>query len=735
MNNKKRGQVTIFVILGLVILFSTFIVLYIRSNESGLNEPKVVKDNVKSYVEQCLYQITEDAIIKLGQQGGYIEMEGIDKITAEYVPFESEVLSLYQGKLHIPYWLYQNSQGLDKTEMPSLMKSYEEDYSIQWQLENYITKNIRACINDFEVFEAQGMKIVEMGRITTEVIITEGDVNIKLDYPIKVFKEENDVENKQYFITNVPVRLGRIYRLAKEIRDYEMENVFLEKHTMNLISAYSRVDDEYLPPMYGGLEFSQCSNMEYWMYQDVNEDLNDVLIANVPYLHVAETNFDRIVINDDDDKRREIRQATYDQMIHKVSDNSYPMINVNFNYRQSFPMELDLGTYGILQPNSMDMDLIYSYVCMFEYRFAYNLKYPVLITLTDSMSKINNREFRFQFPMQVILKDNYPRMRYSDIFPEPDYQIKKSECDPDQRISAPMTINVIDDVGNGIDDVNIYFQCGPSIVYQFHENGSLKNLSNFADKCLIGSTKNGIFEGKFPQCKGGGMLTLKKHDYLTKSEIVGDMLHKPRTLSFSIDKIYEKKVNVKKIFVKPPSNHPQENPGIVINGDEITECNTDDKADLLQSYEQALIKLIKLDVEKGDLKYPSVVFYNPQNSSTVRIAPGNYLVDIMLFRNERFNGEMTIKKNSQTKLVPAGAMGGEKEIFYPDEDVLLPLAISGGAYYNWTVTKDQLINAEELTFYLFDEGQPKVIEDIGTPMNHREKCSELNYNKIKPTMN
>jgi hypothetical protein len=734
MKIKKRGQVTLFVIIGLVILFSTLIVLYIRSIDREPTEPFVVKDNVNDFVEQCLFQLTQEAVIKLGQQGGYIEMEGIDKVTAEYAPFESEILSMYNGKLHIPYWFYQDSTELDKTQMPELIKSYEEDYSIQWQLENYISKKIKICLNDFEVFEAQGMKIIDKGTISTEVIIAEGDVNVKLNYPIEIKKDEDDIENRYTFVTSVPVRLGRMYRLAKEIRDYEMENVFLEKHTMNMISAFSRVDNDYLPPMYGGLEFGECSGMEYWMYNSVNDDLNEMLIANVPFLHIAETNFNRIIINDEDNKRQKLRQATYDQMIHQVSENSYPMINVDFSYRQSFPMDLDLGTYGILQPNRMDMDLIFSYVCMFEYKFAYNLKYPVLITLTDSMSKVNNREFRFQFPMQVVLKDNYPRIRYSDVFPEPISVRKKTECDLDQRISAPMTINVLDDMDKGIDGVSIYFQCGPSMIYQFHANGTLKNISTFAKKCSIGATKNGVYEGKFPQCKGGGMISIKRNGYLSKSEAVGDMLDESRTLTFTLDQIYEKKVNVKKIFVKPPTSYPQDSPGVVMDGSDVKECNLNDDADILQAFEQAIVKLTKTDQQNGELKYPSVVFFDPKNSSTIKIAPGTYTVDITLFRNERFNGEMTFKKNSQTKLVPAGAMGGEKEIFYPDEDLLLPMTISGGAYYNWTVTKEELLNAETIIFNLFDEGQPKVIEQIGTAMAHREKCSELNYNRIKPNL-
>ena len=96
MKMKKRGQVTLFVIIGLVILFSTLIILYIRSIDHNQTPPVVVKDNINNFVEQCLFQITEDALIKLGQQGGYIEMEGIDKVTAQYAPFESELLSLHR---------------------------------------------------------------------------------------------------------------------------------------------------------------------------------------------------------------------------------------------------------------------------------------------------------------------------------------------------------------------------------------------------------------------------------------------------------------------------------------------------------------------------------------------------------------------------------------------------------------------------------------------------------------
>ena len=57
-------------------------------------------------------------------------------------------------------------------------------------------------------------------------------------------------------------------------------------------------------------------------------------------------------------------------MEHKVSDDIYPFIRADFSFRDSFPLELEFGSYGLLEPNSFDVDLIFSQLCMFEYQFA-----------------------------------------------------------------------------------------------------------------------------------------------------------------------------------------------------------------------------------------------------------------------------------------------------------------------------------------------------------------------------
>jgi len=726
---KKRAQVTIFVIIGLVILLSTFFIFYIRSKMLPPDDVEVNKDPVQKYIEQCLADVSAEAVILAGQQGGYIEIPEAVKLQADLDPFGS-VLGIFQRQ-YMPYWLYQDGQGLDATEMPDLHKSYEEDYSIQWQLERYIAKNVKECL-DFSFFDARGLDIVETGGLSADVLVTEASVNVRLNYPLQLHSSDGSVDVRDEFFAQLPIRLGRIYRLAKEIRDYELQTVFLERTTMNLISLNSKIDDEYLPPMYGGLHFEPCSDTVFWLHQDVEENFEEVLAANIPFLRVADTATPAIEISgsiESDSEIRELRQGVYDNMRHQVSDNYYPYISTEFWYPGN--LDLRIGNRGLLQPLSYQMDLIFASVCMFEYQFAYNVKYPVVISLTDEKSVADKQDYLFQFPMQVVLKQNYPRVRYADFNDVMEIPEAKSECDPKYRLSGQYQINVVEG-RNGIDRANIYYQCGPSSVYEFHDNGTIKGIEHFADRCFIGTAELGILETRLPQCVGGALLTIEAPGYLKRTEIIGDTLEEDRTLTFALDKVHNLDVDVRKFTVKPPSEGDL-NPDIILDtSGSVQSCSFNDDSNSLQSYEQALIRLEKLDPENGELMTPAIAFYLPNNDSTINIAAGSYRVDAMLFRNERFNGEMTIRSRSQSRTIPGGIGKSDEIVRYPDENILLPKTISGGAFYEWNVTNRDLQGATSITFYVTDEGAPTIIESIGSPMIHREACS--NQDHMRPVI-
>jgi hypothetical protein len=727
---KKRSQVTLFVIIGLVILISALVIIYIKYLIKPPEKIETPGDPVQMFVEQCIKSSAEEGLVMLGQQGGYINTEAIDAQSARLDPFGSPALAQGGGKLIIPYWFYQDSAGMDRSEMPALVKSYDGDYSIQWQLEDYINRNVRDCIDGFSVFKPQGIDVTEAGVLNTSVIIGDAAVSIKVLYPIDVTEKESAKRLKEFYVT-VPVRLGSVYGLARDIRDYEMSDIFLERNTMNLISLYSRIDSEYLPPMYGGLQFEPCTKRVYWMYPDVERDFREVLTANVPFMKVKDTMYEPIKVTGATGEELQIRQGIYDGMVHKVSDSYYPFMSVDFSFQDSFPLQMDFGGYGLIEPNSFEIDMVFAQVCMFEYKFTYNMKYPVMVSIRDQQSKVDNQEFMFQFPMQVVLKDNFPRVRYSDMLPPDSRTIVKSECDPGQRLSGNVSVSATDRSNNGIDQAAIYFQCGPSFVYKFGPNETVEKITPFADRCYIGATDQGLFKGPFPQCSGGGLLTVSKPGYVSRTEVVGDTVAgKDRKISMSLDKVYDLDLAVKKYFVKPARGQDSDLPGIVVDdhGD-VTQCNIRDSASQLQSYEQAIVRLTRIDEAQG--MRPVVAFYSPLNQTTVGIAPGTYQVDIMLIRNERFNNEMTIRKGSESITVSDG-LSADKTVEYPDKDVLLPVVFSGGASFNWTVTDAQLNKAKSVIFHVIDEGIPKQIEEVSLPLKHRQACSELNSGMMMP---
>ena len=715
---KKRSQVTLFIIIGLFILVTLALILYVRiTADPGPGVEK--KDPVKRYVEECTKQVTEDALARIGMQAGFVTLDKAAIV-------EDNVL--VSGSVGMPYWFYQDHSGFDRSEMPMLEKSYEGDTSIESQLEHYIGENLQDCLAGFSVFEAQGTEVAEMGILEPDAIFTEESVEIQLDYPLRIYEGQGMRTEDDYHVS-IPVRLKKVYELAKSIRDHEMSELYLERNTRNLISIYSRIDSRYLPPMYGGLHFVPCHERVHWVYSEVQEDLSQVLSANIPYMKIAGTMYDAIKIEDDDEERREIRQGVYDSMVFDAAERPYPDIQVDHVYSRDFPLELDFGSVGLLEPHSFEVDMLFSHLCMLEYQFAYNVKYPVLVTLTDTASNLGNQDYLFQFPMQAVIKDNFPRVRFSEIVETP-VPNRRSECDSTARKSAPVTVKVKDDKGRPLDDVSISFQCGPSMVYEFYENGSVKNITEFADRCFIGTTTAGVYKGSFPQCSGNGILMLEKEGHLSLSHMTDEMMDEEQTIELQMDKLYELEIDVEKFFVKPPAKDDP-NPGVVLSDDKVVACNLDE-AKSLQSYEQAIIKLEKTDTGNGRLPGQGIAFYSPENKTTLSIGPGEYEVEIALLRNERYNGELTIKEGSQRRTLGESDYSDEKTITYPDKDVLLPTVFTGGAIINFTLAAKELEAGDAIRFYVIDEGPPATLEEVARPLQHRKGCSLLNYQKMRP---
>jgi hypothetical protein len=766
----KKAQVTIFVILGIILAISSALIFYIK----GINVPEPKVDQVKKseieiYTSECLKAKAEEAISLIGIQGGYVKHNSEDVLAISAAvsamrtkpgsvqseeeqaasvamiqnlnSFESGYLSMYSGKLLLPYWYYQDEFGFDQTKMPLLYKSYDGDDSIQSQIETYVLENLGSCINSYEPFKDEGYTVKIQSAPVIQVLFTDSRVVVEMNYPV-VLELNGLTERYETFSAEIPVRLKRIYELAKEIRDYEATDVFLERQTKNFITAYSAVDKNYLPPMYGGMTFESCSNRVYWLYPDVSENFKTMLSANIPYLKVENTDYTPVTITEKeapDKSDRAIMQGIMKGHVINISQTSNPFIKVDFSYDYNFPTELDLGGKGILEPNSFDVDLLFSKFCMFEYKFFYNTRFPVLVTLTDSKSNIENSPYIFQFPLEVIIKDNFPRIRYSDVFGTPEERERSLQCSENQRQAGPVNITVKDTNGAAVENARVLFQCGPTMVYQYDTNGSITNASRFADRCFMGLTdKNGRVDMNFPPCLGGGVITVEHDSYLGTTDLVGSVLRgKPISRNYTLSKVVEKDIVISKFFVKPPivtgTNMVDNLPGIVLSGEDVVGCNIRSDAVPLQEHENVLVKLTRISDDNGIMPSQPFVLYNPTNKNVLKLAPGRYNVDLLLLRNERYKGEMTILADSEFKYIPGSIASSAQTIYYPEENVEIPTTFSGGSDFVWELKPEDLYSSGKIRFYIIDEGMPKFIEHVGRAVNDRKNCTALNYGLMQPT--
>ena len=195
---KKRGQITIFIIVGLILVLSIFIMLYLNKNkigDSGVLQSSDIKP-IEYYVDLCVKSSASNALYLLGVQGGYT------------TPPELYFQSAYAK---IAYWYYE---GQDTS--PTIEKMEQE-------LSSYVNNiALPECIESLSIFNDMGFEF-EFSEIDTKTKINENNVEFNIDYPITIKKGDSKAEIKEFY-RNFPVRLGHIHSISKEIVGKEVED-------------------------------------------------------------------------------------------------------------------------------------------------------------------------------------------------------------------------------------------------------------------------------------------------------------------------------------------------------------------------------------------------------------------------------------------------------------------------------------------------------------------------------
>ncbi len=605
MKYKKKSQVTIFMIVGLIIIIGGIIFFSLTKKTKELEpEIKIVQeqipvefDPIKKYANDCAYSIGVEGLKIIGKQGGYISFTDKTLNKESFIitqnPTESDAVSFTSDSdLKIPYWWYlksaNNCQGDCKyaSKKPELRLT---DNSIEKQLERYIDLRFKECLNNFEPFAEQGFQVTEIGKIKSDVVIGSNDVVVVVDYHIKAEHQDSSSDIRQ-FLVRIPINLNKIYDLATKITNLEIKHRYLEKHILNLLVAFSGVDKEKLPPM-SDMQFNFGSTTS-WQKSDIKNKVTGLLTSYIPLFQVDGTyNYERNTFNS------ELKQRLYDSTIIPVANSSFRDLSADFTYLDFWPTYFDLNCNGERCVPSSANSLI-SFFGIQTYRFAYDLSFPVLVGIKDPFA-LNDQGYTFNFFLEGNIRNNKPMP--VDFAPLERAVLSESSLLCDTRTSGNVTVTVkTDTTKKPVDNAQVLYTI-------------------IDESCFIGSTgADGILTEKFP-VGVGGVVNILKDDYIGKAVEFDPKVNEDGELKVELQPIYTKKVIVKKKNVIKTAQGWQFN----------------NAAFDLNNKESASITLTRIN-EQGELDFSTVANYEGQQQlPEMEIAPGKYIADINLVLNDR----------------------------------------------------------------------------------------------------
>ncbi|MEM4637922.1 MAG: hypothetical protein QXK76_02785 [Candidatus Woesearchaeota archaeon] len=736
--NNNKAQVTIFVLLGLVILIAIAIFFYSKKSLLYVKPPVdniEVTDEIKPiqlFVLNCLKENSKEALIKIGQNGGYIN---VSRMKVSPIPYDSDAL-VFEPQI-MPYWYYvrpcrESSIGCVDSLKPPLCdeKDYcvinsKGPYSIEEQLSKYIESEIGKCLNfkDFEdLFE------IKKGKLNVNTIILDNAVEFQLKYPLEIISKSSGKKAKiEYFVERHNLRLKDIYILATDITQTEIDTNFLELQTMNLISIYSGLDKNKLPPL-SNIQLS--TNIITWTKTSVKEVLMNDVLPFMSFIRFMGTNNDWQIMSTDTSDYSIYADGIYHSMEYNINNKTYDLkANVIYPYSDIY---LDFGGSEILKPREFNPEYpLMKAIGMFikEYKFKYDISYPLIVSISDPYA-FNGEGYTFNYALEVNIRKNVPvkgNISVVNIGGTGSIRLD-SETQKVNRLITVKTINKM--TKEPLEGVRIYYRCG--------------------DQYLIGETylKNNeaVLTEKYPFCELGGQIVYEKEGFMG-SAIDYDNKEGDDAKEFMLElwPIVEKKIMVYKrtplnvqaiqtgrlsalnsqltplsenetVFIsitREKSNPYEQDVPLVgfltISGEKYIQVNTvnEQKALINKLYSEGKITKTVRDellAELSQLNDTKTI----ESLDIIDLVPGRYVLDAFMI----YNGNITIPKEIRKICVGVEINILGTKICTNPKDIELPEQkfnnwMNGGAKINFTLTQNDVYGKKDkIIIYVLEQPIP-----------------------------
>lgn len=189
----KKGQIMLYVVIAILIIFAAGIVIYIQSAQIGNLAPPINGGirPINTFIESCIKNTAENALVFIGQQGGYYDL-----------PYNSDGSYIYYFAANKSY--------------------FPKEETVEQQLSLYMDEMIPFCTKNFVDF-SDFQTDADPAAIKTTTTILEYQVKFDVEWPI-LMKRADLSYNLNEFSIEIPSRLNTVYNVAGNMISEQLKN-------------------------------------------------------------------------------------------------------------------------------------------------------------------------------------------------------------------------------------------------------------------------------------------------------------------------------------------------------------------------------------------------------------------------------------------------------------------------------------------------------------------------------
>ncbi len=201
----KKAQVTLFLILGILIVSSIFIYFI------WIQPTFIIRSPTSLGFEGCINKYIDESVNELALNGGYLD----------------SVFSYNYNNIDYPYFCYTNEHYTPcMVYNPSILKNFENNLKIM------LSPKIQECY-DYSIQDLQSKGFeVEQGNVDFELSIKPSNIEVEVKAPITV---DNSL-SYQDFLINHPSNLENLLYLASQIVYMEIDGLDIDTSVFNYLN-------------------------------------------------------------------------------------------------------------------------------------------------------------------------------------------------------------------------------------------------------------------------------------------------------------------------------------------------------------------------------------------------------------------------------------------------------------------------------------------------------------------